>query len=135
MRLRPHLFDGLLSPRVDVTLRSGGLLSGHVSRAPASFTISGSCNVGILNYGHGLGRGVATGGGPGGGGGPLPPPPTKKKIMHTYFFYLPISCVCKYFAPDKYHAYALLKCALKCLFVMGCSSTPIHIERNSTFIM
>ena len=61
--------------------------------------------------------GVATGG----GGGAVPPtnyrcppgaPPQKKN--HAYiFFNLPISRVCKYFAPDKYHACALLKYGLK----------------------
>ena len=100
-------------------------------------------------------KGVATGAG--GGGGTCPPqknsrcpprcpppstnslvpprvpPPTKKN--HAYiFFKLPISRGCKYFAPHKNHAYAFLKYALKCLFVNGCSSRPIHIERNSTFI-
>ena len=86
------------------------------------------------------GRGVATG-----AWGHVPPtnsrctpgapPPTKKKIMNTFFFFLPISRVCKYFAPHKNHAYVFLKYALKCLFVNACSSPCIHIESNSTFIM
>ena len=81
------------------------------------------------------------GGGPRGGRAPhklsVPPPgapPQKKKIMHTYFFYLPISRVCNTLLPTNIK-YALLKYALNCLFVIGCSSTPIHIARNSTFIM
>ena len=44
-------------------------------------------------------------------GGHVPPPPPQKN--HAYiFFYLPISRMCKYFAPHKNHAYAFLKYAL-----------------------
>ena len=76
----------------------------------------------------------------GGGGGHVPPinsrcvpPPTQKK--HAYiFFNLPISCVCKYFAPHKNHAYAFLKYALNC-FICKWLFLPIHMERNSTFII
>ena len=73
----------------------------------------------------------------GGPGGHVPPtnsrcppprcPPTKKKSC-IHIFNLPISRVCKYFAPHKNHAYAFLKYALKCLFVNGCSSPPILKE-------
>ena len=59
-----------------------------------------------------------------------PPPGAPPQKNYAYiFFNLPISRVCEYFAPHKYHAYAFLKYALKCLFL------PIHIERNSIFMM
>ena len=41
---------------------------------------------------------------------------------------MPISRVCKYFAPHKNHAYAFLEYALIFLFVNGCSSPPILKE-------
>ena len=71
-------------------------------------------------------QGRSYGGPGGGGGGTCPPSAPPHKKNHAYiFFNLPISRVCKYFAPHKNHAYAFLKYALKCLFVNGCSSPSI----------
>ena len=73
-------------------------------------------------------QGRSYGGGGTGWGGTWPPqisvPPPHKKNNAYIFFYLPISRVCTYFAPDKYHAYAFLKYALKCLFEMVVPRSP-----------
>ena len=77
---------------------------------------------------HGCDQGRSYGGGAWGARAPPPQVPPQKKNHAYIYFNLPISRVCKYFAPHKNRAYAFLKYALKCLFVNGCSSPSILKE-------
>ena len=79
-----------------------------------------------------------------GGRGRVPPPlphiigapaPCPHKKNHAYvFFILPISRVCKYFAPHKKSCLCILKVCFK-IFICKWLFLPIHIERNSTCII